>query len=174
MQTRYYMKDEVPFQDFPAYTERSGGKSKGFVIFLVVILLIAAVVGGLYFLGKDKESSFLTSTAPTTAPTLTPSPTVTPTPELDRTKLKVSVLNGSGVAGAANKTAAALKELGYVTTTGNADNYDYEGVSVKVKEDSNGIADLLKNDLTEKASASAVTTSVDDTISTDAVVIIGK
>jgi len=169
------MKDEVPFQDFPAYAEKTPGNSKRFGVLFVVILLVAAVIGGLYFLGKDKKSNSTVSVTPTEAPTSKPSPTATPTPALDRTKLNVSVLNGSGVPGAANKTAATLKGLGYVVAaTGNADKYTYTGVTVKVKKDKSGYADLLKSDLSEKASASAVTTSTDDTISTDAVVIVGK
>ncbi len=190
--SKYYMKDEVPFQDFPAYTEQSSNKGRGFIILLVIVLLIAAVVGGLYFLGNSKKSEskpVVTKTKPTPThkPTETPSATasgsitpsgkLTPTPsgtssKLDRTKLNIAVLNGSGVAGAANKTASELKSLGYtIGATTNADKFTYTGITILVKKSEKDYGDLLKKDL---ASLGNVTVTVDDTIPTDAQVIIGK
>jgi len=190
--SRYYMKDEVAFQDFPVYTEKTSNKARGFVILLVIILLIAAVVGGLYFLGNNKKSepkAVVTKTKPTPTqkPTETPSATpsgsitpsgkLTPTPsgtssKLDRSKLNVAVLNGSGVAGAANRTASTLRGLGYgVGATANADKFTYTGITVVVKKSKSDYGAQLKKDL---ASLGTVTVSVDDTIPTDAQVIIGK
>lgn len=186
------MQDEVPFQDFPSYTEKSSNKGRAFGIILVVILIIAGVVGGLYLLGKNKKSD-TKSVVPTHAPTptevisltpsatpsgsLTPSPKLSPTPsgtssKLDRSKLGVAVLNGSGVAGAANKTSAVLKALGYtIGTTTNADKFTYTGITVLVKKAKKDYGDLLKKDLSDQGT---VTVTIDDTISTDAQVIVGK
>jgi len=187
MQTRYYMKDEVPFQGYPTYTEKSTNKSKALSILLIVVILFVVIFVGLYFLGKSKKSKApIPNPTPTMQPTSTPSvsgsltPTgkLTPTPnvsKLDRSKLNVSVLNGSGVVGAGKKIADYLSGLGYVINgTGNADNYNYQGISVKVKQTKSDYAALLKKDLGSVASGSAVTTGVDDTISTDAQVIVGK
>jgi hypothetical protein len=192
MQNRYYMKDEVPFSDFPAYTENSTNKGKAIWIFLIVILIIAGIVGGLYFLGKNKKADNK-AIAPTHAPspTLEPSPTssasatltatpsgkLTPTPsgtssKLDRSKLSVAVLNGSGVPGAANKTATTLRGLGYtVGATANADKFTYTGITVLVKKAKKDYGDLLKKDLSDQGT---VTVTVDDAIPTDAQVIVGK
>lgn len=169
------MKDEVPFSDFPAYSEKSTNK-KPLAIFLIILLLIAAGVGGLYFLGRSRGAESQNAAVPTQSPTEAPLPTVVPTSikELKRSELEVSVLNGSGVAGAANSTAATLRSLGYtVASTGNADKFDYTGITVKVKKANSDFADLLKKDLTASSSAS-VSASVDDTIPTDAQVIVGK
>lgn len=177
MQSKFYMKDEAPFQDYPAYVERPKRKSKAAVFFFVVILIILATVAGLYLLGVNSKSASDIFATPTEAPlpTEVPTPTATPTPVLERSELEVSVLNGSGVAGAANQTSAVLKSLGYVVgTTGNADNFEYEGIAIKVKKDKSGYADLLKKDLTASSSAASVTASVDDTIPTDAQVIVGR
>lgn len=170
------MKDEAPFQDFPVYAEKSTNKPKAFMIFLFVVLLIAAVVGGLYVLGNSQKSASNTA-APTQAPTEEPLPTDAPTPsiELKKGDLRVSVLNGSGVAGAANSTASTLRALGYsVVSTGNADRFDYTGITIKVKKEKSDFSDLLKKDITASASAASVSASVDDTIPTDAQVIVGK
>ncbi len=171
------MKDEVPFSDFPAYTEKSSSKFKALGILLIVILLIGGVVGGLYFLGRNNNSDSNIVNTPTDFPVPTESalPTATPAKDLERSDLEVSVLNGSGVAGAANSTAAKLRSLGYeVVSTGNADKFDYTGLSVKVKKESQDFMDLLEKDLTASASAASVSASVDDSISTDAQVIVGK
>lgn len=170
------MKDEAPFSDFPVYAEKSTNKPKAFGIFVCLVLIIAAILGGLYFLGRNQQGSSQNAATPTQVPTSAPEPTATPTPlDLDRAELEVSVLNGSGVVGAANGTAATLRSLGYnVASTGNADKYDYTGITVKVKKDKSDYAELLKKDFAENATGSAVTTSVDDTIPTDAQVIVGK
>lgn len=185
MQNRYYMKDEVPFQDFPVYAETSKGSSKGVLILFVVIFLVAAILGGLYFLGRTQKSGVSAKAQPTETPaptqvaTSTPSATVsatlTPSPSisisLNRSKLAVAVLNGSGVRGAANNTAATLRNLGYtVGATGNAARFNYTGITILIKKAESAYSDLLKKDL--NAPGAAVT--IDDTITTDAVVIIGR
>lgn len=194
--TRYYMKDEVPFSDFPAYTERSKGRSKAAAVFLAILVLLAAGLSGLYFLGKNKDSKSQTVVTPTESPLPTDAPTptatdsaslsatpsgkLTPTPsgtssKLDRSSINLVVLNGSGVVGAGRKYSTYLSGLGYnVTSTGNADTFDYTGITVKVKKSKSDFGALLKKDLTSFASGSAVTTKVDDTITTDAAVIVGK
>jgi hypothetical protein len=184
MQNRYYMKDEIPFSDFPVYTEKSRSGSKLFVIFLIIILLIGGAVGGLYFLGKSQKSELNAASTPTnaTAPTEIPQPTasisasLTPadssaSAKLDRSKLSVSVLNGSGVRGAANSTASTLRNLGYaVGATGNAERFNYTGVTILIKKVKSNYTDLIKKDL-EVDGAEVI---VDETIATDAVVIIGR
>ena len=189
------MKAEAPFQDFPAYAEKSTNK-KPFVILLVILVVIAAGVGGLYYLGSNKKSDSQAAIAPTKIPTPTEKPTetptsspsgsitptkkLTPTPtgtsgKLDRAKLTVAVLNGSGIAGAGRKYSTMLSGLGYnVTSTNNADTFDYTGITVKVKKAKSDYAALLKKDLASTASGSAIKTSIDDTITTDAAVVVGK
>ncbi|HUQ84887.1 MAG TPA: LytR C-terminal domain-containing protein [Candidatus Limnocylindrales bacterium] len=189
------MKDEAPFQDFPAYSEKSTNK-KPLVVFLIILLLIAAGVAGVYFIGRTRGTDSQKAVVPTQAPiptevptstpvasasgTITPSGKLSPTPasisgQLDRSKLTVVVLNGSGVAGAGRRYSTALSGLGYVvSSTGNADTFDYTGVTVKVKKSKSSYASLLKKDLGTVAAGSTITTSVDDTITTDAAVIIGK
>lgn len=196
MNNRYYMKDEVPFQDFSTFTEKTTKNSKSGAIIVIVIFIIIAIVGGLFVLGMNKKSDTSSTVAPTKTPTPTLEPTETPsatpsgsikptgktTPsstvssgKLDRATLNVSVLNGSGVVGAGKKISDYLSGLGYIIkTTGNADNFGYEDITVKIKKSKSDYGALLKKDLSTQGSGSAVIVSVDDTIATDAQVIVGK
>jgi len=119
-------------------------------------------------------------------PTEKPTPTDTPTPKptsnpvdsstgLDRSTLSVTVQNGSGQAGVAGSGSDFLKQLGYnVTSTGNADNFDYVNVSVNVKSSESEFLSLLKKDLGTKYTVASSSSNLDNGFSSDALVIIGK
>ena len=165
------------------------------VIFALAFLVLVVLIG-LYVLGASskKASSPIMPTlqaTPTTIPVVTkevtpqasvtgkqasPTPKATPTIQsstLDRSKLEVAVLNGSGVAGAAKSTSAFLTGLGYdVTTTGNAKTYDYKGLTILVTKENSAYLNLLKKDLSQKSAS--ISARIDDTIDTDAEVIVGK
>lgn len=129
---------------------------------------------------------------PTKAPKVSPTPgKTTPTPGkgtptptgassvdkasgLDRADLKVAIQNGSGVAGAATKASSLLKKLGYdVVSSGNADNFDYEGTTIQVKTTKKAYLDILKKDLAEEYTIDTATSNYTGD-EADAVVIIGK
>jgi hypothetical protein len=95
--------------------------------------------------------------------------------KVDRKDLKIAVLNGSGTPGAAKGTSTHLEELGYVITkVDNADGFEYKGLTIKIKKNkSDAYLPLLRKDLAEDSKAE-ITTKVDDTIETDAEVIVGK
>lgn len=94
---------------------------------------------------------------------------------LDRSKLSVTVQNGSGIEGTAGKAANILKEFGYnVPTTGNADNYNYEGVTIKVKKENSNFLELLKKDLAKDYKITESSSDLSSDSPTDALIIIGK
>ena len=94
---------------------------------------------------------------------------------LDRSKLSITVLNGSGVEGTAGKAASILKDFGYnVASTGNADNYNYTGVTIKVKPDQSNFLNLLKQDLAKEYTIKSTSSDLSPDSSTDALIIIGK
>ena len=94
---------------------------------------------------------------------------------LDRSKLSVTVQNGSGIEGVAGKAANILKGFGYnVPTTGNADNYNYKGITIKVKKDKSEFLELLKKDLSKKYTVKESSSDLSDDLPTDALIIIGK
>ncbi len=120
------------------------------------------------------------TTAPTGEPTDTPTPKVTSAPVdnasgLDRSDLTITVQNGSGEAGVAGTAKDFLTELGYtVSSTANADNYDYVNVSIRIKKSSQEFLSLLKKDLNTKYTVGDTATDLEDSNSSDALVIIGK
>lgn len=169
------MSDESAFSPLSGQTEKHIKKSHFVTVFFIVLILVIVILVGLYFLGASKKGTFNPIPAP---PTATPFPTAavtpTPTPEaLDRGELTINVLNGSGVSGAARGTSETLKDLGYaVKTVGNADEFDYEGITIVIKDEKKEYLDLLKKDLADEKIT--IETKVDDTLTVDAEVIVGK
>jgi cell division protein FtsL len=94
---------------------------------------------------------------------------------LDRSKLSVTVENGSGVAGTAGKAAKVLQDLGYnVVSTGNADNFNYEGVTIQIKDTQSNFVNLLKKDLANDYTITSGTSDLASDSPTDCIIIIGK
>ncbi len=170
---------------------------KRFLLLLAVLFLIAgAIAASTFFFGSKSEPVVQITPTPTEAvfptdtPTPIPSPTssepATPTPRpttnpvdsatgLNRSAISVAAQNGSGIVGAASKLADTLRSFGYtVGTVGNADNYNYENVTIKVKSASAKYLPLLKKDLTTVYTITSATADLSASSSADAVVIIGK
>jgi len=171
-----------------------------FLVVAIVIILIIIFAGPRFFGSKNKkESSKITPTptefqiptdtpvpSSTKEPTSTPKPTSSPTPKptsnpvdkttgLDRSKLSVEVQNGSGEAGVAGKGAGILKDLGYnVTSSGNADNFNYSNVTIKVKSTKSDYLPLLKKDLSASYTIGSSSSDLSASSSADTLVIIGK
>lgn len=94
---------------------------------------------------------------------------------LDKTKIIISVKNGSGQEGVAGKASDFLKGKGYnVSSIANADNYNYTGVTIKVKSSTSAYLNLLKKDLAEKYTVSNTSSDLSKDFTADAIVIIGK
>jgi hypothetical protein len=190
--------EESPLEAIPALGPQKRAVNKRFVyLILTILVLLVAFFSYRIFGAKEKgtisQNPAITTPAPTeTLPTETPTPTLvpnittTPTPVptlnpvdpatgLDRSKLSVTVQNGSGEAGVAGKGAATLTHLGYnVTGTGNADNFDYTNVVVQVKSADSDYLSLLKTDLGLSFTIGSNSADLPDSFSSDALVIIGK
>jgi len=162
------------------------------IAILVLLVIIAVFASGKK--GEQKKVAITPTPTETPAPTDTPTPTpgkgtptptpkVSPTPKvtptgtssnLNRANLKISVLNGSGVTGAAKEASDVLKKLGYdVVSTGNADNTDYAETTIQVTSAKKAYLDLLKSDLSGNYTIGSATADYTGT-DADAVVIIGK
>ncbi len=95
---------------------------------------------------------------------------------IDRSIPKIYVENGAGNTGVANQMRDILKDFGYsVIGTGNADNFNYQDITIKTKKGFSDFLYILKRDIKiasfAVASASA-DLATDDT--KDIVVIVGK
>jgi len=185
-------------------SHKGSGKFKKFLFMFIFLLLLVGVgfATTKYFLKSDKQTKSLTITPspteyefPTDTPTPIASPTatlkkVTPTTKptekpvtdsvdktsgLDRSALNVEVQNGSGEAGVAAKGSDTLKGLGYkVVATGNADNFDYQDVTIQVKSTKSNYLALLKKDLGFSYTIGTTSADLASSSTADALVIIGK
>jgi hypothetical protein len=191
--------EETPLEAIPTFTpqRRQSNRKPAYLILAIIILILLFL--GYRAVSSSNSSALPTPTpapnavmttptdTPTPTPTLAPSvtPTVTPKPSvnpidkesgLDRSKLSVTVQNGSGTAGVAAKGVTVLKDLGYdvVGSGGNADNFDFANVTVQVKSGKSDFLNLLKKDLGFSYTIQAATSDLPDSFSSDALVIIGK
>lgn len=112
----------------------------------VILVLLLGIIGtlvvtGMYayrFLKSEDQDSSASSVEPSLAPSPSPSPSpIGPDTStlLNLTEYSVQVLNGSGIRGEAELVANLLRDRGFSQiSTGNADNYNYQSTTVRIKE----------------------------------------
>lgn len=173
-------------------------RPKRFIPIVIILVILAIVIfGGKILLSPKKTEKIKVPSTPTPTefefPTDAPVPSVSPIPQelsptpkptispidkatgLDRSTLLVEVQNGSGQFGAASKASEVLKTFGYhIVATGNADNFNYENASIKVKSDKSNFLALLKKDLGFSYTVGSSSADLDSSSTADALVIIGK
>lgn len=177
---------------------RKRGKNKKLLIAALALVLLAGAAFGFSRMNSGSTDE-LSPTPEFTLPTEEPTPTasveeeVTPTEEVTQdteeeeptptekpaatksSELNIQVLNGSGEVGVAGTAEQFLSGKGYeFIETGNADNYDYEGVTIKSKESVSDYVSTLKSDLEEKYTITEDTGTLSDDSLFDVVVIVGK
>ncbi|MBI2195537.1 MAG: LytR C-terminal domain-containing protein [Candidatus Levybacteria bacterium] len=186
--------EQTPSAPIVTPRERS---PKRFFYLLATIAVAGLLLFGLFrILGSSNEpkkaeitptpTEFITE-APTETPTEakeTPTPTKTPTPTanpvdsatgLDRSTLSIEVLNGSGITGVAASARDYLESLGYnVISIGNAENSDFQNVTIQVKSTQSNFLALLSKDLSAKYTVGATSSDLSATSSAEALVVIGK
>ncbi len=109
---------------------------------------------------------------PTPSPTLTP-PTPTPIPSVNRSEVKIKILNGSGIRGKANTVKEFFKSKGYEDIlTGNADAFDYETTVIQIKKDNEALKDALTKDVTSQVEKPKFE-ELDEDEASDVIVIVG-
>ncbi|MBI2009577.1 MAG: LytR C-terminal domain-containing protein [Candidatus Chisholmbacteria bacterium] len=172
------MTDSNPNQSAPHDFRFNREPQRKFPWWIVIILLALALIGvgaWRFFFASSREPQNQPSVTdiliePPATSSASPSPE--PQEELKREDIKVQVLNGSGIAGEAGKLAAILEAAGFEDIdTGNAQNYDYTGITIQVKEGEDEIAELVESDLRDDYED----IDIDDTLDADsefAVVVI--
>lgn len=132
------------------------------VIVIPGIFLLGGLLGGiLFYQSKVADTNIPKVTdSPTIAPNPQPEPTKAPE-EVDVSKYEINILNGSGIAGEAGKAKTLLEKAGYtVSSTGNAQTYDFTKTVIQAKEG-------VESEFTQKLSeALSETYSVDTKIGT--------
>ena len=146
------------------------------VKFIIISVAIILIIAGAFFivlpmLNKTGSPDKTPVSEEKTQPTSTPVPEPTP----DKEVIKIKVLNGSGTAGVASTLAEELEDLGYKDVeTGNADNYNYEDITIQTKEDKEDYGDLVKKDLEDNYIVSIDSEALDEDDEFDVIVIFGK
>ncbi len=170
-------------------------KSKKNLIVVLIILLVLGLGGYWFYRGyqtNQKKAQEETALTPTTAQVEeeTPTPTgekeeeeTTPTPTAkvrgavtSAKTLLIEVLNGTGEEGVAGKMRDHLSGKGYEDIeVGNAENFDYQGVEIRIKEKYKQYLSTLENDIKDAYTISTNSgTILPDTSSVDATIIVGK
>lgn len=140
---------------------------------LFVFIIALAMLGGIFIykqgMNKGTEVNVVTL-SPT--PTLIPIPTVA---EIDLSKHKIKILNGSEVEGEAGRKKSALEEKGFtVSSVGNAQNSDYTKTIIQAKENvDKDFLDKLKSVLKESLVVGEIEELPEDADS-DIIIIIGS
>ncbi len=164
----------------PEISMHSQKSSRPIILWAIITLVAALVVGGGIFVMKNGQTLHLPSivAVPTPTPTKTPTPTPSPTPtisDLKKDSLNIQVLNGGGTPGAATKMKQLLESKGYtVGATGNTDTYTYDQTIISVKSSKQAYLQLLESDLTSSYTLGTSSADLADDVSYDARVIVGK
>ncbi len=114
------------------------------------------------------------STTPSKAPSKTPTKAAS-SGTANKSDIKISVQNGSGVTGAAKGASEVLTAAGFnVVSTGNADNSDYTDVTIQIKNSQKSHLAAIEDALSEDYTVADTSTDLPETTSYDVLVIIGK
>ncbi len=159
----------------PEYVVDSGSSMKPLFVWSLVVIGIALLTGGILLVVVKGFQGLPIAAKPTPTPTVAPTPIPTSVPVVNRSDMKIQVLNGGGVAGSGSKMKAFLEEKGYtVSEVKNADEFTFEETEVHVKADKVSYADLLKKDLGENYTVGTSTADLSLDSTFDAQVIVGK
>ncbi len=177
--------DSLSFSPTPSDTSKKGKNKRAFLIIVIAVIL---ALGGYYFYSRSQQQSQQAQLTPTPEPTAEPTeevtptegPTQTPAPTKkaevkNATDMSLQVLNGSGEEGVAGTAKEFLEGKGYTSIeTGNADNFDYQGVTIRIKSSMEKFLSSLQTDLKEKYTLASESGSLSEDALFDASIIIGK
>ncbi|MDP3917815.1 MAG: LytR C-terminal domain-containing protein [Candidatus Woesebacteria bacterium] len=152
-------------------------KSSYLWIIIPTALLVGALVGGLitYFSGISKLPE--TNSSPSTVASISPEASATPEPkvEVDRSKILLQVLNGSGTSGFAGKAKTYLEGLGYKDVmAGNAVTSDFTDTVISVKDSKKELLEIIKTDLSKNYKVAEKTETLSASSKYDFVITLGS
>ena len=167
-------------------------------LFLVVIILLG-LVGFFITRGNSSDSDDEVSQSitlpdepeeiteeptPTEEPSITPEESKTPTKTPTKTPVStntsnsdvsINVQNGSGEAGVAGTAADVLKSAGFtISSTGNADNFDYQDVTIQIKNSEKAALADIEEALSADYTVGNTSTDLPENTSYDVLVIVGS
>ena len=148
-------------------------------IIIPTALLVGALVGGLitYFSGISALSVSKASPSPvaSSVPDTESTPAPEPKSDVDRSEVKLQVLNGSGVSGLAGKAKTYLEGLGYKdVTVGNASVSNLTETTIAVKKDKESLLDTVTSDLSKNYKVAADSETLPASSKYDFVITLGS
>lgn len=146
-----------------------------FLLAFGILFLLSRMNLGTMKLAMPAILSKFAKASPTPSPSPTPvAPTPTKAPEVDRSKVRVKILNGSGISGKASVVKTALNKKGYEEIlTGNADSFDYDVTEIQIKKDKTAqLKSVIEKDLSENVDKPKFTELNEDEAA-DIVIIVG-
>ena len=148
-----------------------------FFAFLIGLTLGAGLIGGIFYYKSRVESSVSDESKPssTIAPDTEEEKTEDATePEIELSSYSIQILNGSGIKGIASEFEVIIQDAGFDnTTTGNADNYEYEVTEVSFKTSvSQEVKDVINDSLSDYETET--NDDLSDTSEYDVVIIVGS
>ncbi|KKU58398.1 MAG: hypothetical protein UX80_C0003G0053 [Candidatus Amesbacteria bacterium GW2011_GWA2_47_11b] len=142
-------------------------------LWILVAFVLGALVGTVSGYLVAKTQKLQNAKTQTTVAQTSPTPSPSPATDVKRADLKVQVLNGSGVAGAAAKAKTMLEGLGYVdVAAGNADG-DFAETEIAVKDGQTAVYELVKKDVEDEYTLATEAASLDADSDYDAVITLG-
>lgn len=138
------MDNQIPFSPT---RQKTGGKNKMAIIIAMGIVVVVALIFGATRILKQPKKAEVSITP--TSEAAQPSPTTEP--QVDKSTVKIQVLNGTGTPGQAGIAVEALKKAGYTAgniKTDNASNYDNSVTTIAAKDGFTGTANNMKDVLT--------------------------
>ena len=161
---------------------QDGGNAKW--LWVLIALIVVGALGFAFFKGigpfanlRGEDSSEEVSPSPTAIieEVTSPSPEATTGAKVDKSLVKIRILNGGGKAGAASEAKDFLEAKDWVVSTlGNADSYDFSQTIVRVKAKFASLGAALIEDLSSKYSVQPTTEDLEATATADLEVIIGS
>jgi hypothetical protein len=181
-QNQLPQEQSAPSVSFPNVNEQK--KSNGGKTFLIVgILILVAILGFVIYKSASKAvndapseatpiDDLTTPSSEQTVPVITPEPSASTASIVDKAKVKVQVLNGTGITGEAGYLQTQLEKLGYTNIkTGNNDSTVTNTIVTFSKSLDSGVTSEITqklNTLYEK-----VTTSTSSSSTFDVSIVIG-
>lgn len=135
------MEEQVSFNP----TQQVRGKKNKTPMIVGIVLIVVFLVIGIFMLRKSKKTDDIKDT-------VIKKEEVSPTEKvkIDKSAVKIQVLNGTGTEGQAGLVVTALKEAGFTADnlkTDNAEDFDHSVTTIVVKETISDLVDSLKDTL---------------------------
>ena len=175
-----WLKEVRPEKEDELKKEKQEFPFKIFIWIFVVLVLLGALAGGIYYYKTSLSEENNTSGEPgeeITQPTQIPKPIEeSETEEVDLKDYQLNVINGSGVAGEAGNVSGLLQTAGFSKIdSGNAETYNFTTTVVELKEEvPSGVYEKIEEALSEDYVVGKSEDNLDESSTYDIVITVGS